>query len=278
MEQGAHFGSAAPAGVELKSRCSCPLPVDISALVGYLPVRFSFPILLLPMDRDDAKRAAGQQAASLVRDGMRLGLGTGSTTAYALAAIGRRVADDGLGVTGVPTSFAAERLARRHGIPLTTLDEDPHLDLAIDGADEVDPDGRLVKGRGGAHAREKVVATQAARFVVVVDPTKEVDRLGTEHPVPVEVLPMATTPVSEALRDQGATPDLRMADAKDGPVVTDQGLWIIDAHFPDGIDDPGALNQFLNARPGVLDHGLFLHVATDVIVGHPDGSTTHRSL
>ena len=229
------------------------------------------------MDRDAAKKAAGQEAATLVRDGMTLGLGTGSTTAYALEAIGQRVQGDGLDVRGVPTSFAAERLARRHGIPLTTLDDDPQLDLAIDGADEVDEALQLIKGRGGAHAREKVVATQAERFVVVADPTKEVNQLGTESPLPVEVLPMATTPVSQALRDRGATPELRLADAKDGPVVSDQGLWIVDAYFSDGIADPDALNQFLNARPGVLDHGLFLDIATDVIVGHPNGTTTHRT-
>ncbi len=228
------------------------------------------------MDRDAAKQAAGKEAATFVRDGMRLGLGTGSTTAYALEAIGQRVQHGGLDVRGVPTSFAAERLARRHGIPLTTLDDDPTLDLAIDGADEVDDDLRLIKGRGGAHTREKVVATQAERFVVVVDPSKEVDRLGSEQPLPIEVLPMAVTPVSKALRDWGTAPELRMADAKDGPVVTDQGLWIIDAHVPEAIDDPAALDRFLGARPGVLDHGLFLDVATDVLVGHPDGTTTHR--
>jgi ribose 5-phosphate isomerase A len=229
------------------------------------------------MDRDAAKQAAGEAAATLVRDGMHLGLGTGSTTAYALAAIGRRVQNDGLDVQGVPTSFAAERLARRHDIPLTTLDEDPHLDLAIDGADEVDDALRLIKGRGGAHTREKVVATQAERFVAIVDPTKNVDQLGTEQPLPVEVLPMAVTPVSETLRDQGARPDLRRAEAKDGAAVTDQGFGIMDAQFPNGIDDPEALNRTLNARPGVLDHGLFLNVATDVIVGHADGEIIHQT-
>jgi ribose 5-phosphate isomerase A len=229
------------------------------------------------MDRDAAKKAAGREAATLVRDGMALGLGTGSTTAYALETLGERVQEEGLDVRGVPTSFAAERLARRHGIPLTTLDDDPQLDLAIDGADEVDDALRLVKGRGGAHTREKVVATQAERFVVVVDPSKVVGRLGTQRPLPVEVLPMATTPVSHALDARGATPELRMADAKDGPVVTDQGFWILDAHFPEGIPDPAGLARRLDARPGVLDHGLFLNVATDVIVGHPDGETTHRT-
>jgi ribose 5-phosphate isomerase A len=229
------------------------------------------------MDRDAAKKAAGQEAAALVRNGMALGLGTGSTTAYALEALGHRIQDEGLDVRGIPTSFAAERLAQRHGIPLTTLDDDSQLDLAIDGADEVDDALRLIKGRGGAHTREKVVATQAERFVVIVDPSKTVDRLGTEHPLPVEVLPMAVTPVSQTLEEQGARPELRRAEAKDGPAVTDQGFWIVDAHFPGGIDDPEALNHTLNARPGVLDHGLFLTVTTDVILGHADGTTTRRT-
>jgi ribose 5-phosphate isomerase A len=229
------------------------------------------------MDRDAAKKAAGREAAALVRNGMRLGLGTGSTTAYALEAIGRRIREDGLAVEGVPTSFEAERLGRTHGIPLTTLDDDPHLDLVVDGADEVDDRFRLIKGRGGAHAREKVVATQAERVAVVVDPSKLVDRLGTRAPLPVEVLPMAVTPVSQALEEWGARPELRSAAAKDGPVVTDQGLWILDAHFPDGLAEPSALGRALSARPGVLDHGLFLDLATDVFVGRPDGTVDHRS-
>jgi ribose 5-phosphate isomerase A len=229
------------------------------------------------MTRDDAKRAAGREAATLVHDGMRLGLGTGSTAAYALEAIGRRIHDNGLSVEGVPTSFEAERLARTHGIPLTTLDEDPHLDLVVDGADEVDDRLRLIKGRGGAHAREKVVATQAERFAVVVDPSKCVDQLGEQAALPVEVLPMAVTPVLRALEDLGATPELRVATEKDGPVVTDQGFWILDARFPDGIADPAALRRTLGVRPGVLDHGLFLDLATDVLVGRPDGTVDHRS-
>lgn len=229
------------------------------------------------MNRDDAKRAAGREAATLVHDGMRLGLGTGSTTAYALEAIGRRIHEDGLTVEGVPTSFEAERLARTHGIPLTTLDEDPHLDLVVDGADEVDDRLRLIKGRGGAHTREKVVATQAERFAVVVDPSKLVNQLGEQAALPVEVLPMAVTPVSRALEDLGATPELRVATEKDGPVVTDQGFWILDAHFPDGIAAPTALRRTLGVRPGVLDHGLFLDLATDVLVGRPDGTVDHRA-
>lgn len=229
------------------------------------------------MDRDAAKQAAGEAAARLVRDGMRVGLGTGSTTAYALQALGRRIQEEDLDVRGVPTSFGTERRARAYGIPLTSLDEAPELDLAFDGADEVDNSFRLIKGGGGAHSREKVVAEQAEQFIVLIDPTKEVDRLGIQAPVPVEVLPMALTPVTDALQAAGATPELRSSDAKDGPVVTDQGLWIVDAHFPEGISDPGELNRTLCSRPGVLDHGLFLDMATKVLIGQPDGSVDQRT-
>jgi ribose 5-phosphate isomerase A len=226
------------------------------------------------MPNDPAKRAAGEAAAALAASGMRLGLGTGSTTAYALAALGRRIREDGLAVAGVPTSFAAEQLARQHGVPLATLDDGP-LDLALDGADEVDDALDLIKGRGAAHAREKVVAADAARFVVVADPSKRVGRLGQAKALPVEVLPMAVGPVRRALERLGATPTLRMGQAKDGPVLTDQGLWILDATFEGGMDDPAAVARALDAQPGVLDHGLFLGLATDVLVGHLDGHVEH---
>ena len=238
-----------------------------------------------PQTTDDAKRAAGAAAAALVEGGMRLGLGTGSTTAHAIAAIGRRVRGEGLDVVGVPTSFAAERLARRHGVPLVTLADlgladqapgTPALDLALDGADEVDPALHLIKGRGAAHTREKVVAALAARFVVLADPSKEVERLGAAMPVPVEVLPFAEPAVSRALRGLGAEPVLRMGKAKDGPVVTDQGFWILDARF-EGIADPAALATTLSALPGVLDHGLFVGFATECLVGEPDGTVRRRT-
>jgi len=211
----------------------------------------------------------------MARDGQCVGLGTGSTTAYAIAALGRRVREEGLRIVGTPTSFAAEHLARQHGVPLATLDELDALDVAFDGADEVSPALDLIKGRGAAHTREKVVASLAARFVVLVDPSKLVKRLGTRMPVPVEVLPMASRPVMRALEKLGARPELRMGWNKDGPVVSDQGFWIIDAHF-DGIDDPGGLGQTLNALPGVLDHGLFIDLATDVLIGEANGAV--RSL
>ena len=238
-----------------------------------------------PASAQPAKRAAGHAAAALVEDGMRLGLGTGSTTAFAIEAIGRRVRD-GLRVVGVPTSFAAERLARAAGVPVVSLGElgldtlsasQAALALALDGADEVGPDGTLIKGRGGAHVREKVVAALAARFVVLVDAGKRVERLGTTQPVPVEVLPFAEAAVARSLRALGAEPELRMGQRKDGPVVTDQGLWILDAHF-DGIDEPAALAAAIDGVPGVLGHGLFVGMASDVLVGGAGGGVEHVDL
>jgi ribose 5-phosphate isomerase A len=238
----------------------------------------------LEPETNQAKRAAGEAAAALVEEGMRVGLGTGSTTAFAVEALGRRVRAEGLRVVGVPTSFAAERLARLHGVPLAGLDDlgldrlapgVPALDLALDGADEVDPALNVIKGRGAAHTREKVVAALAARFVVLIDPSKEVARLGTTMPVPVEVLPFAEPAVARALRGLGAEPVLRMGQKKDGPIVTDQGFWVLDARF-DGIEDPAALAAALAAIPGVLDHGLFVGLATDVLVGDTDGMVRRR--
>ncbi len=223
------------------------------------------------------KQAAATAVVNLISDGMSLGLGTGSTTALALKALGERIRSEGLNVRGVPTSFAAERLAREEGIPLLSLDEIDRLDLAMDGADEVDDSFRLIKGRGAAHTREKIVAAQADRFVVLVDDSKMVDQLGTRMPLPVEVLPMAVTPVQRALTGLGADPVLRMGEKKDGPVVTDQGFWVLDAYF-DAIPDPEAINRTLNDTPGVLDHGLFLGLATDVLIGHDDGNVDHRTV
>jgi ribose 5-phosphate isomerase A len=235
---------------------------------------------------NEAKKAAGEAGAALVEDGMHVGLGTGSTTACALRALGRRLRSDELKrVTGVPTSPGTERLARAEGIPLTTLDDRggqegaAPLDLALDGADEVSPALDLIKGRGAAHAREKVVAAEAERFAVLADPSKEVERLGQQAPVPVGVIPMAAGPATRFLKEAGATAaELRTGVAKDGPVVTDQGLWVLDAHFGEaGLPDPHAFAEALAGRPGVLDHGLFLGMATDVLVGRRDGNgVTHR--
>lgn len=210
----------------------------------------------------------------MIKSGMKLGLGTGSTAALAIEELGIRVREEGLDVTGVPTSFASERLARQHGISVSTLDETPELDLAFDGADEVDADMTLIKGRGAAQTREKIVAAQAARFVVLVDESKMVTRLGTKFPLPVEIVPMAAAPVMNVLRSLGAQPELRMGAKKDGPVVSDQGLWILDGMF-DEITDARNVNEILLNTPGVVDHGLFIDMATDVLIGKSDGSVEH---
>lgn len=217
-----------------------------------------------------AKRAVGEHVASMISSGMTLGVGTGSTAAMAIEALGARIRNEGLQVKGVATSFAAERLARQHGIVLTTLDESPDLDLAFDGADEVDPEFVLIKGRGAAQTREKIVASRAEQFIVLVDESKMVDELGHRMPLPVEVVPMAVSPVMQVLRGLGAEPEIRMGMKKDGPVVSDQGMWVLDAHFK-GIPDPRHVNQVLLNTPGVVDHGLFIDLATQVLVGRSDG-------
>ncbi|MBO6575262.1 MAG: ribose-5-phosphate isomerase RpiA [Rhodothermales bacterium] len=222
----------------------------------------------------EAKARVGKEVAGWVESGMVLGLGTGSTAAKAIEALGRRLESEMLDVVGVPTSFFAERLARQCGIPLATLDEVEHIDLAFDGADEVDPNLTLIKGRGAAHTREKVVAAEAVRLVVLVDDSKMVEKLGTRMPVPVEVVPMAASPVIRRLERLGARCELRMGEAKDGPVVSDQGMWIVDAHFP-GIDDAAGLSADISGMPGVVEHGIFVGLATDVLVGQSDGEVRH---
>jgi len=214
---------------------------------------------------DAAKRAAGESAAATVEDGLVVGLGTGSTTAHAIRALGRRV-DAGLDIVGVPTSFQSRELAREGGIPLAELDE-VSVDLAIDGADEV-ADGDLIKGGGAAHAREKIVDASADRFVVVADPTKTAEMLS--HPVPLEVLSAARTTVADAVRELGGEPTLRRAERKDGPVVTDNGNLVLDCAFGE-ISDPAALAGELAGLPGVVEHGLFVGLADAVHVGSEDG-------
>jgi ribose 5-phosphate isomerase A len=215
---------------------------------------------------DEQKRRAGESAAELVTDGMVVGLGTGSTAAHAIRALGRAV-DAGLDIAGVPTSFAARELAREVGIPLVSLDEVEVIHLAIDGADQV-ADGDLIKGGGAAHAREKVVDAFADRFVVVADPSKVADAL--DRPVPIEVLPGARTTVARAVETAGGAPTLRRAERKDGPVVTDNGNLVLDCDFGT-VDDPAALARRLSGTPGVVEHGLFVGLADEVHVGTDDG-------
>jgi ribose 5-phosphate isomerase A len=200
-----------------------------------------------------------------------VGLGSGSTAAAAIRALGREV-DAGLDVRGVPTSYQSRQVAREAGVPLVTL-EDATPDLAIDGADQVAGDGRaLVKGGGAAHARERVVDAAAARFLVVVDETKLADAL--DHPVPVEVLPDAVPVVERAVREQGGEPTLRAAERKSGPVVTDNGNLVVDCDFG-RVTAPGERARALAETPGVVAHGLFVDLADELHVGGADGVTVH---
>jgi ribose 5-phosphate isomerase A len=212
------------------------------------------------------KEAAGRAAAKLVRDGDVVGLGTGSTAYFAVLALGERV-KAGLKIIGIPTSIQTADLARTLGIPLTTLDEHPEIDITIDGADEVDPKLNLIKGGGGALLREKVVASVTKKMIVVADSGKIVATLG-KFPLPVEVISFARTVVEKKIVSLGATPKLRTKP--DGsPYLTDNGNQILDCSFGT-IADPAALARELNGMPGVVEHGLFIGLAKLVLVGRGD--------
>ncbi|MEA2045225.1 MAG: ribose-5-phosphate isomerase RpiA [Euryarchaeota archaeon] len=208
----------------------------------------------------EEKRAAGEAAADLVRDGMVIGLGTGSTVAWTIRRIGDMVdgdEDEGIDILGVPTSYQALELAISCGVPLTTLEQHPVLDLAIDGADLIDRNLVAIKGGGGAHAREKVVSCSARWFVIVADASKCAEVLSV--PVPLEVLPIAANLVKRLVKEMGGVPKIRQAKMKDGPVITDNGNLVIDVDFGI-IEDPKGLASELSALPGVLEHGIFDNV------------------
>lgn len=226
------------------------------------------------MGAEDAKRHAAAAAVDLVEDGMVLGLGTGSTANLMLARLAERVRG-GLKVRGVPTSVATMELARHLDIPLTTLDDDLALDLTLDGADEVDPEFRLIKGLGGALLREKVVAAASKRLAIMVDESKVVKQLGTKAPLPVEVVRFAWRPAQERVRALGCEPVLRRA--KEGePFVSDNGNLILDCRFAEGIAEPERLEAQVNNLPGVVENGLFLGMATEVVVGTQAGARVER--
>jgi ribose 5-phosphate isomerase A len=226
------------------------------------------------MDLDTQKREAAARALEFVRPGMRLGLGTGSTARHFTELLGQRV-QAGLDIIGVPTSEATRADAERWGIPLTTLDETPQLDLAVDGADEISPDLNLVKGGGGALLREKIVAAASARMIVISDESKWVPVLG-RFPLPVEVVPfgLAATrlAVEAAAAAAGAPGPAILRRNRDGQVfITDSGHWILDAALV-RIADPKSLADRLAAIPGVVEHGLFIGLAQIAILAGRDGA------
>lgn len=218
------------------------------------------------------KQAVATAAVDQIKDGMVLGLGSGSTAALMIQGLGAKLAAGELkDIVGVTTSFQGEVLAAELGIPLRSLNAVDRIDLAIDGADEVDAAFQLIKGGGACHVQEKLVACRADRFVVVVDSTKLVDRLNLDFLLPVEVLPGAWRQVQAQLQAMGGNADLRMATRKAGPVVTDQGNLVLDVKFNGGIADPVGLERDLNNLPGVLENGLFVNLADEVLVGEVKG-------
>ena len=226
------------------------------------------------MDAEAQKRAAAVRAVEFVRPGMRLGLGTGSTARHFVDLLGERVRS-GLDVVAVPTSRETDAQAAHCGIPLTTLDDTPELDLTVDGADEIGPDLSLIKGGGGALLREKIVAAASARMIVIADRSKWVETLG-RYPLPIEVAPFGMEATRRELERaiaalQGPGCRLSLRQGRDGHAfVTDGGHWIIDAALG-RIDDPPTMAQALCGIPGVMEHGLFIGLAHMAILGGPDG-------
>ena len=227
------------------------------------------------MDAAEMKKIVAEKAVdTFVKDGMNVGLGTGSTAYFAIKRIGQLVAD-GYDLTCVATSVQSENLARESGIKVVDLDEVDKLDVTIDGADEVDPKMQLVKGLGGALLREKIVAAATVREVIIVDESKLVEKLGTKAPLPVEVLRFGHEHTRYALERQGCKPELRMKDGE--PFVTDGGNYIYDCRFPEGISNPFFLESRIDVIPGVVENGLFLNTAFDVLVSRQDGTVSRMS-
>jgi ribose 5-phosphate isomerase A len=224
-------------------------------------------------DLERFKRSAAEHALSYIQSGMIVGLGTGSTATHLLRVLAEALRDGRLrDVVGVPTSDAIAALAQQLGMTIATLDERPRLDLALDGADEIDPALNLIKGLGGALLREKIVESSAERFIVLADETKLVPQLGTHVPLPVEVVQFGLPLATRRLAELGCTPSLRRA-ADGSAFRTDEGNVILDCRFP-GIADSAALNAAINAIPSVVEHGLFVGMASVALVGGAAGVAT----
>jgi ribose 5-phosphate isomerase A len=222
---------------------------------------------------EKAKKNAALEAVKHVKDGFVVGLGSGSTAAYAIKEIGRLIKQKRWHVLGVPTSHQAFQLAVKNGISITTLDEHPRLNLTIDGADQIDPDLNLIKGMGGALTREKLVASASKLNIIIANETKLTKKLGINQPVPVEVSPLALALVQIRIKQLKGKPVLRECGGKVGPVVTDNGNFILDVGFGP-IPNPNELNKMLKLLPGVVETGLFIGTADIVYVGTP--SHVHR--
>lgn len=228
------------------------------------------------MSNDEMKRAVAEKAVDeYVKNGMTVGLGTGSTAYYAIRRLGERVKEEGLNITCTATSVRSEELAKEFGLTVLDVDDVASIDVTIDGADEVDPNMQLIKGLGGALIREKIVAAASQSEVIIVDETKLVDQLGVECPLPVEVLRFGHGKTKYALELQGCKATLRMDDQS--PFLTDNGNYIYDCKF-ESIKNPFFLESRINVIPGTVDNGLFLNTATTVLVSHKDGTITKMGL
>jgi ribose 5-phosphate isomerase A len=219
-----------------------------------------------------AKKNAALEAVKHVEKNLVVGLGSGSTAAYAIEEIGNRIKREGLHILGVPTSHQALTLAVKHGIPITTLEKHRQIDLTIDGADQIDAELNLIKGMGGALTREKIVASASKKLVIVADESKKVKILGeNNHPLPIEVLPFAAPILLHKISEIGGKPVLREGTKKVGPVITDNGNFIIDAVFG-RIHKPAELELKLKAITGVVETGLFIKMADVAYIGKPDST------
>jgi len=222
------------------------------------------------LEPEDMKKIAGEKAAEYVENGMIVGLGTGSTVEYTIKKIGEMI-KNGLDIKGVPTSMHTKKLAKEYNIPLTDLEENPVIDITIDGADEVDPNLNLIKGGGGALAREKIVAYHSKREVIVIDETKIVKGLGVNCPLPVEVLKYGWSSTKKVLEEFGCTVELRKI--MNDPYLTDNSNYILDCNF-EIIESPEQLEKDINNIPGVVENGLFIGLVDEVIVGSRQGVMT----
>lgn len=226
------------------------------------------------MDKELMKQVAGQEAVKYIKDGMTVGLGTGSTVKYLLDALGKRVAKEGLRIIGVPTSNRSAKRARDLGIDVKSIDDVDHIDLTIDGADQIDENFQGIKGGGVAHLREKIVAINSKKNIWIVDKTKMAKNLGS-FPLPLEVTPYGSTHLFKRLDDMGYQPQFR-TNAKGGHVLTHADNYIIDLKMH-SIEHPHELEQILNNLTGIVEHGLFLDMVNTVIIGEENGSKTYHA-
>ena len=223
------------------------------------------------MDKENYKKQAGEEAVKHIEDGMIIGLGTGSTIEYSLRKLGQMI-KEGFKIRGIPTSIHTKRIAEEENIPLTTLDEHPDIDLTIDGADEVDSNLNLIKGGGGALTREKIIAFNSKKVIIVVDDSKVVKALGIDFALPVEVVKFGWTSTKKTLETFGCNVALREV-MKGEPFITDNGNYILDCEF-DRIENPDQMEIEINCVPGVVENGLFINLVDEVIVGSKQGILT----